>query len=129
MSGERPGGERRKRLGGLAFAVLLGGGLLFWAQLRAPRDLLLDLDLTSVQPGDLVEVDVTVARGGRGLARRDERYGPAGAPASIHLQLRGRPGPAEVETTAIDRAGRARRSRARVDLDDGRRAVLAVRFD
>ncbi|GAC1336481.1 MAG: hypothetical protein NVSMB23_01470 [Myxococcales bacterium] len=127
MSGA--GSERRQRLGRLFFVLVLGGALALWAHLRAPRDLLLDLDLTAVQPGDLAEVDVTVARDGRGLARRDERYGALGAPASLHLQLRGRPGPVEVETTVVDRAGRARRSKARVELDDARRAVVTVQFD
>ncbi|HXN55587.1 MAG TPA: hypothetical protein VN874_04915 [Myxococcales bacterium] len=120
-------GGGRTRAARLVFLVVLGGGLALWAHRRAPRDLLLDLDLTAVQPGDLAEVDVTVTLEGRALARRVERYGAAGAPGTLHLAVRGRPGPAEVDTTVVDRAGRARRSRARADLDGAHPATVAIR--
>jgi hypothetical protein len=123
--GGRGGG--RARAFRLVILVVLGGGLALWTHLRAPRELLLDLDLTAVQPGDLAEVDVTVTREGRALARRVERYGPGGAPGTLHLAVRGRPGPTDVETTVVDRAGRARRSRAQVQLGGANPASVAIR--
>ena len=45
----------------LGFFLLLAGGLLLWSELRRPRDLGLELDLTGALPGQIVEVDVTVA--------------------------------------------------------------------
>ncbi len=81
----------------LGFLALLGGGLLLWSELRRPRDLALDLDLTNALPGDVVEVDLTVSRDGRPLLRLDQKYGSGGAPAVLHLTVRGRPGPAEVD--------------------------------
>ena len=44
----------------LGFFLLLAGGLLLWSELRRPRDLGLELDLTGALPGQIVEVDVTV---------------------------------------------------------------------
>ena len=118
--------ERGRLLLRLGFLALLGGGLLLWSELRRPRDLSLDVDLTDALPGDVVEVDVTISRDGRPLLRLDQKYGRAGAPASLHLTVRARPGPAEVDVTLIDARGNARRTRARLELrDDAAAAVKA----
>jgi hypothetical protein len=108
----------------LGFLALLGGGLLLWSELRRPRDLALDLDLTNALPGDVVEVDLTVSRDGRPLLRLDQKYGSGGAPAVLHLTVRGRPGPAEVDVTLIDARGNARRTRATVELRNEASAVV-----
>jgi len=108
----------------LGFLLLLGGGLLLWSELRRPRDLALELDLTSALPGDIVEVDVTVLRDGRPLLRFDQEYGAAGAPATLRLTVHARPGPVEVDVTLIDSRGGARRTRATVELSKGRSAVV-----
>jgi hypothetical protein len=108
----------------LGFLVLLGGGLLLWSELRRPRDLALDLDLTSALPGEIAEVDVTVLRDGRPLLRFDQRYGAGGAPATLHLTVRARPGPVEVDVMLIDARGNARRTRATVELRKAESAVV-----
>ena len=108
----------------LGFLLLLGGGLLLWSELRRPRDLALDLDLTSALPGEIVEVDVTVLRDGRPLLRFDQKYGTAGAPATLHLTVRARPGPVEVDVMLIDARGNARRTRATVELGKDKNAVV-----
>jgi hypothetical protein len=100
----------------LGFFLLLGGGLLLWSELRRPRDLRLELDLTAALPGDVVELDVTVTREGRALLRLDERYGSAGAPATVTAVVRARPGPAAVDAMVVDAKGNARRTRTSVDL-------------
>jgi hypothetical protein len=107
----------------LAFLALLGGGLVLWTQLRRPRDLRVDLDLTRALPGEIVEVDVVVRRDGRALGRTDETYGRRGAPATVHVTVRAAPGAAEVEATLVTLAG-ARRTRARVQLDESAPAVV-----
>jgi hypothetical protein len=107
----------------LAFLALLGGGLLLWTQLRKPRDLRVDLDLTRALPGEIVEVDVVVRREGRALGRADETYGKRGAPGTVHLTVRAAPGEAEVEATLVTLAG-ARRTRARVQLAESAPAVV-----
>ena len=124
MTGPRGRGGLLLRLG---FLVLLAGGLLLWSELRRPRDLALDLDLTSALPGEIVEVDVTVLRDGRPLLRLDQKYGAAGAPATLHLAVRARPGPVEVDVMLIDARGNARRARASTDLRAGASAVVRVR--
>jgi len=102
----------------LIFLALLGGGLLLWSHLRKPRDLLLQIDLTEVRPGEVTDVDVVVRRGNRALARHEVRYDGAGAPATVELIVHARPGPADVETT-LGYAGKpARRIVARVDLSE-----------
>ena len=123
MIGPRGRGGLLLRLG---FLVLLGGGLLLWSELRRPRDLALDLDLTSALPGEIVEVDVTVLRDGRPLLRFDQNYGTAGVPATLHLALRARPGPVEVDVILIDARGHARRTRATVELRKDTGAVVKV---
>lgn len=95
----RPGALRSGLLPRLIFLVVLGGGLLLWAQARRPRELRVAIDLTAVLPGDITEVDVVVRRGGHALARHDVTYGAAGAPGTIELVVHAAPGDAEVETT------------------------------
>jgi glycerophosphoryl diester phosphodiesterase len=95
-----------KLAGRALFLLLLAGGLLFWAHLRRPREMQVELDLTGALPGDIVEVDVVVRRDGRALARHDVRYGAAGAPGSLSLLVRAAPGEAEVDATLVY-AGRA----------------------
>ena len=100
----------------LLFLVALAGGLLFWSQLRRPRDLLLRIDLTEAFPGDLVEADVVVRRGGHALARHDERYGPSGAPGLLEIPVHAAPGAVEVEVTLVPARGPARRTMSGVRL-------------
>ena len=113
MTGPRERGGVFLRLG---FLLLLAGGLVLWSEVRRPRDLGLEVDLTSALPGEIVEVDVTVLRDGRPLLRFDQKYGGAGAPATLHLTVRARPGPVEVDVMLIDSRGTARRTRATVEL-------------
>ena len=54
--------ERGGLLLRLGFLLFLAGGLALWSELRRPRDLRLELDLTSALPGEIVELDVTVLR-------------------------------------------------------------------
>jgi hypothetical protein len=77
-------------------------------------------------PGDIVEVDVTVLRDGRALLRFDQKYGSAGAPATLHLTLRAQPGPVEVDVMLIDARGKARRTRASAELRKDKVAVIKV---
>src|SRR5207253_874432 len=100
---EAPSPHRRGGLvARLAFLLLLAGGLGLWAELRRPRELRVELDLTEAMPGDVVEVDLTVSREGRALTRIDQRFGAAGAPGAIHAVVHARPGPADVEAVLID---------------------------
>jgi hypothetical protein len=100
----------------LVFLALLGGGLLFWSQLRKPRELVLEIDLTQAMPGEITEVDVVVRRDGHALARHDVRYGAAGAPGLLQLPLRASPGDAEVETTLVYAGKPARKSVSQATL-------------
>ena len=109
----------------LAFLLLLGGGLLYWAQLRKPRELALQIDLTQALPGEIGEVDVVVRRGAHALARHDVKYGSAGAPGLIELAVHAAPGDAEVETTLVYNGKPARRSVAQITLDETRSARIA----
>jgi hypothetical protein len=118
--------ERGGLLLRLGFLLFLAGGLALWSELRRPRDLALDLDLTSALPGEIAEVDVTVLRDGQPLLRFDQKYGSAGAPATLHLTVRGRPGPVEVDVMLIDARGNARRTRATVELRKDNVAVIKV---
>ncbi|HKC60202.1 MAG TPA: hypothetical protein VKB92_08960 [Myxococcales bacterium] len=116
--------ERGGLLLRLGFFLLLGGGLLLWSELRRPRDLGLDLDLTGALPGEIAQVDVTISRDGRPLLRFDQKYGSAGAPGTLHLTVRARPGPVEVDVMLVDARGNARRTRATVELRTAGSAVV-----
>jgi hypothetical protein len=109
------------------FLAALAGGLVLWAQLRAPRDMRIEVDLTSALPGDVTEVDVIVRREGRALARHDERYGPHGAPATISIPVHARPGRADVEVTLVGPAGASRRVIAPVVLNRDDPAIVRIR--
>jgi hypothetical protein len=111
----------------LGFLLLLAGGLLLWSELRRPRELAIDVDLTDALPGEIVEVDVTVSREGHPLVRLDQRYGSAGSPATLRLVVRASPGPAEVDVMLVDARGTARRTRATVELRKDGNAVVRVR--
>jgi hypothetical protein len=100
----------------LVFLVVLGGGLLCWAELRKPRDLQLSIDLAEALPGDIREVEVVVRRGGHPLARHDVRYGAGGAPGAVDLVVHAAPGEAEVEITLADAARQSHRSFSQVRL-------------
>ena len=101
----------------LVFMLVLVGGLVIWLQARKPRPCLVELDLSSVLPGELTEIDLLVRREGRGLLRIDTRYGPRGAPGLVKVEVQARPGAAEVEATLLYGKGReARRTRAQVRL-------------
>lgn len=108
----------------LLFLALLGGGLLWWSELRKPRELRLAVDLTAVLPGDVREVDVVVSRGGHALARHDVSYGAGGAPGTIDVVLHAAPGEADVETTLRYAAKPPRRSVARVSLAPDKQAQV-----
>jgi hypothetical protein len=100
----------------LVFLVLLGGALILWGEVRKPRDLVLQVDLTAALPGDVEEVDVIVRRGGHALARHDVRYGAAGAPGLLELVVHAAPGEAEVETLLVYAGKPARQTHAQVEL-------------
>ena len=85
----------------LVFLVLLGGGLILWGELRKPRDLVLQVDLSGALPGEISEVDVVVRRSGHALARHDVRYGATGAPGLLEFVVHAAPGGAEVETALV----------------------------
>ena len=121
--------ERGGLLLRLGFLLFLAGGLALWSELRRPRDLRLELDLTSALPGEIVELDVTVLRDGRALLRFDQKYGSGGAPAALHLTVRARPGPVEVDVMLVDARGNARRTRASVELRTNQVAVIKVPRD
>lgn len=111
----------------LVFLAALGGALLLWTHLRKPRDCPLALDLTGALPGEIVELDVTVRRGGHALARHDVRYGKDGAPGVLELLVHAAPGEAEVEATLVYGGQPARRSVLLARLCGPDRARLALR--
>ena len=106
----------RKLAPRLLFLAFVAGGLVWWSQLRRPRDLRLAVDLTAMMPGNVTEVDVIVRRGDHALARHEVRYGAEGAPATLELIVHAAPGEAEVETTLAYAKQPSRRSVARVQL-------------
>ena len=108
----------------LGFLALLGGGLLFWSHLRKPRELSIEVDLTRVLPGEIVEVDLVVRRGAAALGRSDVRYGPHGAPAVVRTQVLAAPGAAEVEATLVYAEKPARRTVTHVELHEGAPALV-----
>jgi hypothetical protein len=106
----------RKLAPRLLFLALVAGGLVWWSELRRPRDLRLAVDLTQAMPGDVTEVDVIVRRAGHALARHEVQYGAAGAPGTVELIVHAAPGEAEVETTLGYAKQPSRRSVAQVKL-------------
>ena len=118
--------KRRQLLLRVAFLALLAGGLLLWSRARAPKDLLLVIDLTDALPGEITEVDVVVPRGGRGLARSDRRFVLGQAPQRVVLEVRASPGAADVEATLVG-PGKARRVQGSVQLGEGGPGVFRVR--
>ena len=121
--------ERGGLLLRVGFVAALGGGLMLWSQLRKPRDCAVEVDLTSALPGDIVEVDLIVRRGGHLLLRSELRYGAAGAPATASATVHAAPGEAEVEATLIysGPSGRpALRTRAQVALSASAPARVAA---
>ena len=110
----------------LLFLAALGGGLIWWGELRRPRDLQLSVDLTAALPGEVTEVDVVVRRGGHVLARHDASYGAAGAPGTVVMIVHAAPGDAEVETTLACAGKPARKSRASVRLSAKETATVHV---
>ena len=110
----------------LGFLLFLAGGLLFWSELRRPRDLALDIDLSEALPGDIAEVDVTVLRDGHAVVRFDQRYGESGAPATLHVTARASPGPGDVDIMLVDAQGKARRIRTTVELRKDAPAVVRL---
>jgi hypothetical protein len=115
-----PARSRSGLVARLIFLALLAGGLILWAQLRKPRDLVLELDLTDSLPGDVQEVDVLVRRGGEPLTRSDRQYGDHGAPGTLQILVHAQAGDAEVETTLVYRGGKAVRTTktARLSADE-----------
>src|SRR4051812_31075702 len=109
---------RREILLRVGFLVAMGGVLLVWAQWRKPRDLVVQIDLTAVLPGEINEIDVVLRRGGHALARHDLRYGKVGAPGLLELPVHAAPGTAEIETTLVYAGKPAVRSETRVDLQE-----------
>ncbi len=85
-----------------------------------------EVDLTAALPGDIVEVDLVVRRGGSALARHDVRYGASGAPGLVQFPLRAAPGEAEIETTLVYARGAAHRAVAKVELSEDSPARVAV---
>src|SRR5205823_2262855 len=59
----------------LLFLAALVGGLVYWARLRGPREMVVEIDLTGALPGEITEVDIVVSRDGHALSRTDLHYG------------------------------------------------------
>ncbi|HEY5677989.1 MAG TPA: hypothetical protein VIR81_14445 [Myxococcales bacterium] len=110
----------------LVFLVLLGGVLILWGELRKPRDLVLQIDLSGAMPGEIEEVDVIVRRGGHALARHDVRYGAAGAPDLLEFVVHATPGEAEVETSLVSPGKPERRTVSQVSLTKDASARVKV---
>jgi hypothetical protein len=121
--------ERRLKLAArVVFLVLLGGSLALWTHLRMPRELRVDVDLSSALPGELAEVEVVIAQDGQPVVRKEMRYAAAGAPAALHLEVRARPGDFDVEITLVDRFRHAQRTRRQVRLREGETPVVRVEW-
>lgn len=115
---------RNRLLLRLVFVALLVGGLVLLTQRSKPRDLSLQVDLTSALPGDIVEVDVVVRRAGHVLTRHEVQYGKAGAPGLMKMPVHAAPGAAEVETTLVYAGKPAHKSTASVELSPKQPAVV-----
>jgi hypothetical protein len=120
------GEKRRLFLMRAAFLALLGGGLVIWGEMRRPRELRLELDLTRALPGEIAGVDLVVRRGERALARDEMSFGKEGAPGTLEFRVRAAPGEAEVEATLTYAAKPARRASARVKLSEDAPVVVHV---
>jgi hypothetical protein len=119
--------RQRQHVLRVAFLALLAGGLLLWAHLRAPRQLELVVDLTDALPGEVTQLDVVVLRHGQALLRSDRRYGKEGAPQRVRVEVRARPGPAEVEATLVYAGRPAQRWQRTLELREGQAATLQAR--
>jgi hypothetical protein len=71
---------------------------------------------------------VVIAREGQAVVREEMRYGPSGAPAALHLEVRARPGDFDIEATLVDRSRNAQRTRRHVRLREGEPAVVRVEW-
>lgn len=111
----------------VGFVAALGGGLLLWSHLRKPRDCVVELDLSAALPGELVEVDLIVRRGGRLLQRNDLRYGARGAPGMVRATVHAAPGAAEVEATLVRGDRSASRMLMAVELSGTQPARVLAR--
>jgi len=120
-------GPRKTRWLRFGFLAVLAGGLILFATIRSPREMVVEVDLTGALPGEVVETDVIVSRDGRALARVDDRYGARGAPATMRIPVRARPGTATVEVTLVGATGASRRTTVPVELTTGGPARLQVR--
>ena len=109
----------------LGFVAVLLGGLLLWGELRKPRELPVEIDLTSALPGEITGLDVVVTRDDGLLARAQPAFDGRGAPGLYRMTLHARPGAAEVEVTLLYGKAPARRTRAEVDLTDSGARVVA----
>jgi hypothetical protein len=103
------------RLARFGVLALTAAGFFALAKGR-PRDLSVEIDLSAARPAAIRTVDLTLRREGIALLRREQQFGPAGAPASLVVTTRTTPGPAELEVTVVDRAGSASRERLQVEL-------------
>ena len=108
------------------FLTVLVGGLLFWTQLRRPRELHLAVDLTASLPGELTSLELIVRRGGHVLSRKELSFGKDGAPGRVDTSIFAAPGAADVELTLTSRAG-SRRTEQSVRLADSGEALLHPR--
>jgi hypothetical protein len=120
-------GPRQARWFRFGFLALLAGGLVLYARARSPREMVVEVDLSGALPGDVVETDVIVYRDGHSLARVDDRHGPQGAPPTIRVPVRARPGTATVEVTLVRAGGASRRTALPVELTTEGPARLQVR--
>lgn len=113
----------RRRVLRIGAVVLFAGGAFFWLRGHAPRPVTLIVDLDS--PREVREVDLIVRRQGTLLRRLDQRF-PDGAPASLRVEVRAVPGPADVELVVVGAQGPARRTQGTVQLDEEVPAVFAA---
>ena len=102
----------------LGFLGAVLAGLIFWSELRRPRDLPLEIDLTGALPGDISGLDVVLTRGSGLLLRQQPAFPAIGAPAVYRLTAHARPGPAEVDVTLLYAKGAAHRTRTPVTLTE-----------
>jgi hypothetical protein len=119
--------DRKRVILRVGFLALLAGGLVLWARLRMPRTMSVTIDLADALPGQIAEADVIVTRDGRLLTRIDRRFGAQGAPEKLPLEVRARPGPAQVEATLVYAGAPAMRANFAVELREEGSAVVTVK--